>query len=175
MSPQLSFTVPDGLSFEQAITLTQSLLAEPLDSEILAKAVAALVQTDNGARGFFVTFLAGESSWADHPPEAVIQGLQTDSATVADLLTKNLAMSTAMRLTHLRNEEPESAAGSERVQWRTANLIERLNLPTVRARLVLLQATLETGAGEYEAFLTRWGYDPEQRHAIGLAIVPLLG
>ena len=174
MSPNLTFTVPDNLSFEQAITLTQSLLAEPLESEILAKAVAALVQTDNGARGFFVTFLAGETGWADHPPEAVIEGLQTDSATVADLLAKNLAMSTAMRLTHLRNEEPVAAAGSERVQWRTANLIERLNLSTVRARLGLLRETLETGAGEYEAFLTRWGYDAEQRHAIGLAIAPLL-
>jgi hypothetical protein len=167
--PSTNFVVPESLSFEQAITLTQTLLSEIAQGERSASeveaAIAALVQTSNGARGFFVTYLTSDSPLANHPSPEVFRALQTAPQWVADLLVKNLAMSTAMILTHQRHQKPDMAAGSTQVQQRTLALIAEISLPAVDVQLRQLRQSL-TGEGEYQAFLNRWGYDNEQRQAI---------
>lgn len=165
-----SFSVPEMISFEQAIEITQSLLSEIEQGRVseteLESIITALVQTENGVRGFFVSYLSDDRSIFDHPSEGVIQALKSSPEIVAEFTVKNLAMSTAMILTHTRNGKPELVQGSERVQRRTKQLIEQLQLPEIQMRLRKLQQTLETGAGEYEAFLNRWQYDSNQRGAI---------
>lgn len=56
-----SLEVPEPVTFEQAITLTQTLLSQVKAGEISQTDVAALVtelvKTEAGARGFFVTYL----------------------------------------------------------------------------------------------------------------------
>lgn len=160
------FSVPESISFEQAIALTQSILAEPLSDTELESIIAALVQSENGARGFFVTFLSAEGTGADVPSAAVIQGLRTSPDIVAELLVKNLAMSTAMILTHDRNGNPELSNGSKRVQRRTLGLIQDLRSPQITSKLQVLKETIDTGEGNYASFLDRWGYDAEQRQSI---------
>lgn len=170
---------PEDISFEDAIALTQSLLTQMeqgnlSDAEIEA-AIAALVSNMNGARGFFVTYLSDERAIADQPSEAVMQALQTSPEIVSDLLVKNLAMSSAMAITHRRNGNEEMAQGSERVRSRTAHLIEKLQLAAVVEKAQKLHESASTGLGEYKAFLDRWGYDAEQRQVIQRSMEGAIG
>jgi hypothetical protein len=172
MAPSIS--IPDSVTFEQAIAISQVLLANDSLAETEFEAsIAALMQTDNGARGWFVTFLTGESTLADQPTEAILAGLCTAPQRVANLLTRNLAMSTAMILTHNRSNAPEQAAGSARVQQRTQRLIQLLQLPELQTELANLATSVTSANGSYQAFLERWGYDAEQRKAISEAITQL--
>jgi hypothetical protein len=174
---ELQFHVPADVSFPQAIALAEEILALPIDPNdaVQSQAIAALLQTSNGARGFFVTFLTGDAPLADAPTASVIRALRSAPTIVADLMVKNLAMSTAMALTHQANGDAAQAAGSARVQARSANLITQLQLPELQTQLQQLQASLPSEVGgEYADFLTRWGYDTPQRQAIAQAIAPLL-
>ena len=163
-----------SLSFEQAIAYCQDLLTQidqhQIDDADLETAIAQLVATENGARGFFVTFLtANDFPPADQPPPPILNGLQTAPAIVGELLVKNLAMSAAMAVHHHRNQDPQSAQGSTQVCRRSQTLIQSLQLPGVAEKLAELERSLN-GEGDYQAFLTRWGYDNEQKQAIRAAL-----
>jgi hypothetical protein len=172
-------SVPDAISFEQAIEFTQSLMTQMQSAQIsdadLEASLTILLSSDNGARGFFVTYLTDEGSLADHPSEAVIRALQSSPAIVPELLVKNLAMSSAMAIAHRRNQNEAMAQGSDRVQRRTAALIQTVQMAEVTDRATHLRASAATGGGEYEAFLNRWGYDSEQRQVIEQQMQRVLG
>ena len=135
-----------------------------LESFSFEQAIADLVSTDNGARGFFVAYLTHEI--ADLHTQSVIKALQAVPNPSAELLVKNLAMSTAMEIAHRRNQDEANALGSQSVQERTANLIKLLKISEVKTIADLMKDSAQTGAGEYANFLTKWGYDSEQRAAI---------
>jgi hypothetical protein len=94
----LQFHIPADVSFPQAIALADEILALSIapNDDLQSQAISALLQTANGARGFFVTFLTGESPLADAPTAGIIRALRSAPAMVADLMTKNLAMPTEM-------------------------------------------------------------------------------
>ena len=157
-------------SFPDAIAKTQALMQQMQELQLseteIESAIANLVRSQAGARGFFVAYLTGELPLADNPTEGVINGLKSSSATVSDLLVKNVAMSAGMRLTHLRNKDEIAAAGSQQVNDRTINLIQRLQMAEIEAEIRELQSTIIKGEGSYQKFLTRWGYDEEQLEEI---------
>jgi hypothetical protein len=93
---------------------------------------------------------------------------------VNELLVKNLAMSTAMVIYHRKQGDEENARGSERVQEKTGQLIKQLLSQSLAEKLQQLATSLNTGQGEYQAFLERWGYDDCQRQAIAKIIQPFL-
>ncbi len=162
--------IPESVTFEEAIALTQSLMSQMQAGELsesdLFEAIAQLVKTENGARGFFVTYLSSEGTLADNPSPELIQALEASPDTVAELLVKNLAMSSAMGVAHRRNDKEQMAQGSDRVRSRTAHLIEEVNLPQVRELAQQLYKSALTGEGDYKAFLERWHYDAQQRQVI---------
>ena len=178
MSIPSSLLASDSITFEGAIELTQSLLSEieadGLSQPEIEQAVASLVKTQNGARGFFVTYLTGDASEADRPSPGVIEALRSAPEIVAELLVKNLAMSAAMVVYHSRQSE-EMAAGSARVQERSRNLIQILQLRACQTIASQMLASLDSGEGEYEQFFVRWGYDGEQKLAIGSAVRSAIG
>ncbi len=156
-----------NMTFEEAIAYTETLLLrDDLDDLHLETEVSQLLQTSNGARGFFVCFLTGEWKLADMPSDAVIRALQSAPDKIAELLVKNLAMSTAMAIYHKRAGNTEQAQGSDRVAKRTALLIEKVNLGEVYKIATQMQKSATSGNGEYSAFLEKWGYDAEQKQAI---------
>jgi hypothetical protein len=162
--------IPDPATFEEAIAITQTILdhmerRELPDAEI-ERAVAALITTESGGRGFFLTYLTDKRSLANQPSAAVINALHSSPDIVAKLLVKNLAMSTAMAMTHRRNQNEAMAEGSDRVRSRAMHLIELIQLPRVAQEAQLLHESATTGIGEYQKFLERWGYDAEQRQVI---------
>jgi len=162
------------LTFEAAIAQTQILLEQwqqgSLSELDLGAAIALLVSTQNGARGFFVTSLTHANPLMDQPPPAVLQALQSSLDIVAELLVKNLAMSSAMAVTHRRNHNEALAQGSDQVQARSTLLIRLLHSPMIVEKVNQLHASIVTGAGDYQAFLTRWGYDAEQLQVIRTAL-----
>lgn len=178
MVSKSDFAVPANISFEAAIALTQDLLAAwemaTLAPDQVQHTVSELVQSQNGARGFFVTYLSDDRVLADTPSPAVLVALRAAPEIIAPLLVKNLAMSTAMAIAHARNQTPELVAGSARVQSRSLALIRALELPQVQTQLRQLHTSLEQGTGDYAAFLRRWGYDDVQKQAILTALQPVL-
>jgi len=171
------FVVPEPLTFEQAIALSQSLLDQMtagITEPEIATAITKLVSSQTGARGFFVTYLTDSRSLADNPSAPVVQALHSAPDLVADLLVKNLAMSAVMAVAHRRNQKEDAAAGSEQVQRRTIRLIELLQLPQVSEQAQKLQESAVTGKGSYQVFLDRWGYDAEQRQIIQQALKQLI-
>ncbi|MEC4986729.1 MAG: hypothetical protein SAJ37_24155 [Oscillatoria sp. PMC 1068.18] len=168
------FHVPRSIKFPEAIDVTQSLLARmeagKMSEEEIERAIASLVSSEDGARGFFVTYLTDERSLADSPSGATIAALETSPEIVAELLTKNLAMSAAMSVAHRRNHNEKMAQDSERVCQRTANLIKQVKLASLPEKLQELNESAATGSGSYQEFLQRWNYDREQREMIQQAI-----
>ncbi|MCS6960379.1 MAG: hypothetical protein RMK91_10065 [Pseudanabaenaceae cyanobacterium SKYGB_i_bin29] len=150
-----------SISFEEAIVRTTELLeGTDVSPEQMGEAVQELLMTENGARGFFVTFLTGDWYQADQPSPQIMQALAQSPTPTAELLVKNLVMSTAMAITHRRNGDLDMANSSVRVQRRCRYLLQHLHHPDITP---ILQKML---TGEYEAFYQKWGYDEEQRQAI---------
>lgn len=172
--PESPVEVPSDITFEKAIALTQSLLdqmeAGNLSSAQISTAITDLVKSENGARGFFVSYLTSERSLADHPAPEVIQALRSSPDIVGELLAKNAAMSAAMALTHRRNSNEQMAKSSQQVRDRATQLIELVDLDAVRDRCRKLFESAATGEGSYKAFLERWGYDAEQRRLMCQAL-----
>ena len=161
-------------TFQQAMEITAQWLAlwenGELSDEVLSDRVAELVASRDGARGFFVVSLAGDSPLMDRLPDPVVLALRQAGDGVVDLSARNLAMSTAMALHHQRNGDAGQQGGSERVQLRCTELLRLLEPVPVKERLeTLLEAT--DGRGEDVAFLDRWGYDADQRAAIADAVL----
>lgn len=175
MTAESVFSVPENLSFEQALDLAATLLDQLEQSQLseaeTQAAIAALVYSENGARGFFVVYLSDERPVADPPTPAIVAALKTAPTVVAPLLVKNLAMSTAMAIGHRRNQNEALAVGSDRVQRRTTQLFQVLHLPALHEQAQALLASLDTAEGAYASFLARWGYDAEQRQAIRQALL----
>ena len=165
-----------SITFENAIQQTQDLLSqiEFLDTDTITQKITELVSTENGARGFFVTYLTSDLSYTEHPSLEVITALKTSPILVNELLVKNLAMSTAMVIYHRSQGDEENAQGSEKVQEKTGQLIKQLLSPALGKKLQQLATSLNTGQGEYQAFLERWGYDDCQRQAIAEIIQTFL-
>lgn len=165
----------ENITFEEAIAYTEDLLSHSdLDEAQLESKIAALIQTANGARGFFVCFLTGEWTIADAPSVPVIRALQSTPDVIAELLVKNLAMSTAMAITHRRSGNTEQAEDSDRVAKRTALLIKKVDLLEVRAIATQVHDAALANTGEYVAFLEKWGYNAEQKQAIANVLAQIL-
>jgi len=171
--------VPSDVTFEKAIALSGSLLkkmeAGELSPSEIGTIVSDLAKTQNGARGFFVTYLTSDQTLADNPSQEVVEALRSHSDTVAELLAKNVAMSAAMAKCHRRNGNEEMAESSERVRDRTSHLIKLIDRPAVYTCCREILASAITGEGSYKAFLERWGYDLEQRQLISQALQQVMG
>jgi hypothetical protein len=171
-------SVPVNIKFDEAIALTQTFLTKLKSNDLTAEKiidfVSQLVQTANGARGFFVTYLTASEPICDNPHPEIIIALRTHPEIAADLLVKNLAMSTAQQLYHQRRNDREMVASSGMVATRTTKIIQELNLPQIQEMCRELLTTTRTGSGDYSDFLVRWGYDDEQKKAIERVVTLLL-
>ncbi|MGY6530765.1 MAG: hypothetical protein ACXITR_12655 [Cyanobacterium sp.] len=164
----MNLIAQENISFESAIALTQEFIRQlpTLDEEKQEEIVTSLVKSANGSRGFFVTYLTHESAVVDNPSNGIIQGLKSAPEIVSELLVKNIAMSSAMKITHMRNNDPEMAESSQKVTQRTKKIVKLCQLEEVKKKVIQLQNTIVNNAGEYQEFLLRWGYDDEQKQAI---------
>ena len=156
-------------TFQQAMEITAAWLQhwenEEMSDEVLADRIGEMVASRDGARGFFVVSLAGDSALMDRLPDAVVGQLRAAGSGVVDLSVRNLAMSTAMAVHHRRVGDSDQLAGSERVTTRCTELLRVLDPDQVKDRLEQLLEGCDN-RGDDAAFLKRWGYDDEQKQAI---------
>jgi hypothetical protein len=175
MEPELrkvSMSMPP--TFQEAMAISAERLrlwdAGELSDEVLADEVGQLVSHRDGARGFFVVSLSGDSPLMDRLPEPLLIQLRLAGLGVVDLSARNLAMSTAMTVHHRRQEDSIMLDRSRRVQARSRELLSQLNPALVKEKLESLLAGLKR-EGEEQAFFDRWGYDEEQRQEIAAALL----
>jgi hypothetical protein len=163
-----------GIKFAAAIELTQQFVLQLQDGVLTPEQVQSfvtdLVATQEGARGFFVGYLTHGLAVVDKVHPGIILGLAAHPAVVADLLVKNLAMSTAQNLHFLRENQADMAANSATVAKRSRQLIDALQMPEIKVITQQIIDAIQTGTGDYVEFLERWGYDAEQKGAIEQAL-----
>ena len=141
---------------------------EEISDEVISDRVGELIKTVEGARGFFAVSLSIDCPLMDRFPDALIFQLRSSGEIVVDLTVKNLAMSSAMVITHRKNNDPQEFQ-SERIKIRCIELLKLLDSNQVKERLdVLLDAT--KGNGEDLKFLNKWDYNNEQVNAISESI-----
>ncbi len=174
----MNWHIPTNLSFEDALQLTETFIEAMVKKQLkdyeIEEIITTLVNSENGARGFFVIYLTSDLALADHPSEGVINALKTSPEIVSELLLKNLAMSSAMALTHRRNNDEEKAKSSEQVAQRNGQLIKLTQLDVIFNKLEELNQTIINNKGNYQAFLEKWGYDEEQKQVIKKNIETIL-
>lgn len=186
-------TQPEAMTFETAMELTHTWLDQwatgAWTPEQFVAAVAPLVMTPAGARGFFVVYLTDDRPLVDQPPPGLVAALAQSAAIVLDLLVKNLAMAAAMAITHDRAGDAAMAEQSRRTSRRSGHLLNHLDhyfttqaealgaiapgaepVPSVTALLDQLRSGITDQTGPFVAFLERWGYDEVQRREILRAI-----
>jgi hypothetical protein len=172
-------------TFESAIEEAQNLLGAHAagtlpEAEMIAR-TKTLLETEAGARGFFVVFLTGDAPMADQAPDWLLSLFAKGPELVAELLVKNLAMSTATALVHEAQGNPDQADGSRQVAQRTTAILKALRhtpfgpVPSLERKMVAMIQTLKEEEGPYHNFLERWGYDRNQRQAIGHAFEKVQG
>ena len=141
---------------------------DEISDEVISDRIGELIKTVEGARGFFVVSLSIDCPLMDRFPDALIFQLRSSRDIVIDLTVKNLAMSSAMVITHHKNNDSQEIQ-SERIKIRCIELLKLLDSNAVKKRLdVLLEAT--KGNGTDLKFLDRWGYNDEQITAIAESI-----
>ena len=137
---------------------------DEISDEVISDRIGELIKTVEGARGFFVVSLSIDCALMDRFPDALIFQLISSGEIVVDLTVKNLAMSSAMIITHRKNKDPQELQ-SERIKIRCIELLKLLDSNQVKKRLdTLLEAT--KGMGEDLDFFNKWGYNDEQIRAI---------
>ena len=159
-------------TFKQAMEATmlwcKSWENDEISDEVISDRIGELIKTIEGARGFFVVSLSIDCPLMDRFPDPLIFQLRTSGEIIVDLTVKNLAMSSAMVITHRENNDPLEIQ-SERIKIRCIELLKLLDSNQVKKRLdVLLEAT--RGHGKDLEFLTRWGYNKKQIKAISESI-----
>ena len=159
-------------TFKQAMDATmiwcKSWENNEISDEVIADRIGELTKTVDGARGFFVISLSIDCPLMDRLPDALIFQLRSSGEIVVDLTVKNLAMSSAMVITHGQNNDIQEFQ-SERIKIRCIELLKLLDSNKVKERLSnLLEAT--KGYGSDLKFLQRWDYNDEQINAISESI-----
>lgn len=161
-------------TFQEAMAISAENIrlweAGELSDAVLADRVGQLVRDRDGARGFFVVSLTGDSPLMDRLPEDLVLQLRLAGMGVVDLTVRNLAMSTAMAVHHQRQNDQTMLDGSLRVKRRSRDLLVQLDPLLVKEKLESMLAGLK-GEGEEQAFYERWGYDEEQRQQIAEALL----
>ena len=141
---------------------------DEISDEVISDRIGELIKTIEGARGFFVVSLSIDCPLMDRFPDALIFQLRSSGERIVDLAVKNLAMSSAMVIRHLENNDIQEIQ-SNRIKIRCIELLKLLDSNLVKKRLdVLLDAT--KGNGTDLKFLNRWGYNNEQIKAISESI-----
>ena len=140
-----------------------------LSDEVFADRIGELIKTSQGARGFLAIGLASDCPLMDRLPEPLIFQLQAAGDLIVDLTSRNLAMSTAMSISHKRNKDEPQRASSIRVSDRCIELLKVLDPNKVKIRLETLIDGTESKGPDVD-FLKKWGYDKEQKVAIALKI-----
>ena len=141
---------------------------DEISDEVISDRIGELIKTVEGARGFFVVSLSIDCPLMDRFPDALIFQLRSSGDIIVDLTVKNLAMSSAMAITHHDNNDSQEIQ-SERIKIRCIELLKLLDSNKVKKRLDVLLDAIKGNGTDLE-FLNKWDYNDEQINAISESI-----
>lgn len=153
-------------SFEGALSESEELLlllsqSKDAPTSVQVSKLDSLLSTTASCRGFFVVLLTGDSKLAEEAPSFLLDAIRKSSI-AHELLVKNLVMSSATRLVHLRRHDVANAEGSAVVSARSSTLIKSLAMPELQNCMREMISSLKTKQGRYADFVARCSYDDEQ-------------
>jgi len=162
------------LTFDQALS-TCSDLIDAIDSGETTAAQALpqlneIMQSANGARGFFVCLLTGDSPLSENVPDELLTAFKNNSEIVFDLLAKNAVMSSATAYQHLQSGDQDNARKSISVAKKSMAIINKVNCGAMKSTMEAMVSAIDNKIAEavvdeslhYAPFLMRWRYSKEQ-------------
>ena len=163
---------------------------------LISHKIKDLISHDDGARGFFVTYLTQPEDLleANVVPSAVSIAVSSVEVPdyVAKLCTMNVIMPTGMILAHKKNNDEVNSNNSRTTQKRALSLISSLSKNSKMYILIenniisTITAIEDTGSGVnkddqqghevayWKDFMKKWGYDKEQQMMIKAALETII-
>lgn len=163
---------------------------EPMPEEATLL-LRALISTTSGARGWFVSLLTDpyfEPVFVPPIDEAFLSALCDNPEPNIKLMTMNVAMPTAMEVTHSLNGSKDLAESSQMTARRASILVTELidRLPELKATLESLLSAVsidgdknqkndgDKDVKEWIKFCKKWGYGVPEKDAIRKRLESLL-
>ena len=155
-------------SFSQAINISAQWCREwgedLLSEEVLADRIAELIKTRNGLRGFFAYALSDKDCFLlDKLPFSLIFKLNEAGASVAEIVLKNLIMSTAQVIIHRRGNNREYEVISENISDRCKGILRLLETKLVTKTVNQVIKDLDNMGNSFD---NSKKYDSEQKEFI---------
>jgi len=155
-------------SFTQAINISAHWCKEwgedLLSEEVLADRISELIKTRNGLRGFFAYALSDKDCFLlDKLPFSLIYKLNENGDAVAEIVIKNLIMSSAQIIIHRRDNNHEYEMTSENISDRCKAILRLLKTKSVASSVDKVLRNLDNMGNSFDNSLK---YDPEQKEFI---------
>ena len=162
-------------SFTQAINISAQWCSEwgedLLSEEVLADRIAELIKTKNGLRGFFAYALSDKDCCLlDKLPFSLIYKLNEGGDFVADIVVKNLIMSSAQIIIHRRDNNHEYEIISENISDRCKAILSLLETKSVTKSVNQVLKDLNNMGNSFDKAIK---YDSEQKEFIKKQILDI--
>jgi len=162
-------------SFAQAINISAQWCKEwgedLLSEEVLADRIAELIKTKNGLRGFFAYALADKDCLLlDKLPFSLIFKLNEVGDAVAEIVVKNLIMSSAQIIIHRRDSNHEYEITSENISDRCKAILRLLETNSVTKSVNQVLSNLDDMGNSFD---NSKKYDSEQKEFIKKQILDI--
>ena len=159
-SNEASFTQAINISAQWCKEWGENLLSE----EVLADRIAELIKTKNGLRGFFAYTLSdNDCLLLDKLPFSLIYKLNEGGEAVAEIVVKNLIMSSAQIIIHRRENNHEYELTSENISDRCKAILRLLETKLVTKKVNQIIKNLDNMGNSFDNSIK---YDLEQKDFI---------
>ena len=164
---EVSFTQAINISLQWCKEWGEDLLSE----EVLADRIAELTKTRNGLRGFFAYALSDKDCFLlDKLPFSLIYKLNEVGDVVAEIVVKNLIMSSAQIIIHRRDDNHEYEMTSKNISDRCKAILRLLETNRVTK---IINQILKNLDGMGNSFDNSIKYDSEQKEFIKKQILDI--
>ena len=142
-----------------------------LSEEVLADRIAELTKTRNGLRGFFAYALSDKDCFLlDKLPFSLIYKLNEGGDDIAEIVVKNLIMSSAQIIIHRRDNNHEYEMTSENISDRCKAILRVLETNSVTKSVNQILRNLDNMGNSFENSIK---YDSEQKEFIKKQILDI--
>ena len=162
-------------SFTQSISISAKWCKEwgedLLSDEVLADRIAELTKTKNGLRGFFAYALSDKDCFLlDKLPFSLIYKLNEGGEVVAEMVVKNLIMSSAQIIIHRRDNNHEYEISSEIISDRCKAILRLIETKSVTKSVNQALRELDNMGNSFDNSVK---YDSEQKEFIKKQILDI--
>ena len=135
-----------------------------LSDEVLADRIKELIKTKNGIRGFFAYALSdSKCTLLDKLPSSIIFIFRECGEPIVEITIKNLFMSSAQILNHLKDKNLEYYSTSTNISDRCINLLKALDTKLVTKKINKMLSEIDNMGNSFD---NKIKYSEEQKNFI---------